>query len=72
MERTGGPSFYCGLDMEAAHQGLRITEELWDVSIRYLNEVPDQLHVAPREKDDLINLVITYEDAVIQGQDGGI
>ena len=65
-EATGGPCYYFGLDIKTAHQGLGITEGLWDVNIRYLSEVLDQLKVAPPEKNELLNVVKVYKESVVE------
>lgn len=65
-EATGGPCHYFGLDIKTAHRGLGITEQLWKSNIRYLAEVLDQLKVPQREKKELLNLVTTYKDSVVE------
>lgn len=54
---TGGPCVYIGRDMKTAHQGLKITEALWDKSVGLLVETLNHFQVPPREKDDLLALL---------------
>lgn len=65
-EATAGPCYYFGLDIKTAHQGLGITEELWNLNMRYLAEVLDRLKVAPSEKKEFLNLVAPYKDSVVE------
>lgn len=65
-EATGGPCYYFGMDIKTAHQGLGITEQLWKMSMKYLSEALDQLKVAPPEKRELLNLVTSYKEGVVE------
>lgn len=63
---TGGPCFYVGRPNEVAHQGLEITQELWDKSQKALADTLDELKIKDPEKTDLINVIDTLKDDIIQ------
>ncbi len=65
-EATGGPCHYIGMDIRTAHQGLGITEQLWNVNMTYLAEVLDKLELAQREKKELLDLVTAYKESVVE------
>jgi hemoglobin len=50
----GGPVFYAGPDMKTSHEGLNITEEEWDITLRHIGATLDALGVAAQEKGEVI------------------
>jgi hemoglobin len=50
----GGPAFYGGPDMKAAHRGLGITEAEWDVLIRHIAATAEALGVPERERAEVL------------------
>ena len=65
-EATGGPCHYFGLDIRTAHRGLGITEQQWNINMKYLSEVLDQLKVAQPEKKEFLGLVTAYKDSILE------
>jgi hemoglobin len=51
---TGGPCIYIGRSMRTVHEGLGITEDDWNVSVKLLTETLDKFKVGKAEKDDLL------------------
>ena len=56
-EATGGPCRYTGLDMKAAHAGMRITDKEFDALAGDLVEALDFYKVPEREKNELLAAV---------------
>ena len=51
---TGGPCLYTGRTMEASHQGLKITNEMYDLQQKHLGEVLDGLKIRDPERGEVI------------------
>ncbi|HEY5647991.1 MAG TPA: group 1 truncated hemoglobin [Nitrospiria bacterium] len=54
---TGGPCEYHGRDMKTAHNGLRITDEEFDVVVDDLVQTLSNYQVPEREKNELLALL---------------
>jgi hemoglobin len=63
---TGGPCVYVGRTMEQAHQGLEITDQLWDKSQKALADTLDSLGVKNPEKSELIAVIDTLRTDIVQ------
>lgn len=50
----GGPVFYLGRDMKTSHEGMRITDDEWDLFVTHTVATLDNLGIAEREKTDLL------------------
>ena len=50
----GGPAFYGGPDMKAAHRGLGITEAEWAVLIGHIAATAEALDVPERERAEVM------------------
>jgi hemoglobin len=50
----GGPVFYAGPDMKTSHEGLGITEEEWDITLRHIGATLDALGVPAQEKGEVL------------------
>jgi hemoglobin len=50
----GGPVFYVGRDMKTSHEGLRITDQEWDLFVAHTVATLDNLGIPEREKSDLL------------------
>ena len=53
-EATGGPCKYIGRDMKAAHKGLGITEDDWNIAVKHLVATLDKFNVPKKEKDEVL------------------
>jgi hemoglobin len=63
---TGGPCKYTGEPrMANAHKGLAITSEEFDVSIDQIRDALDELHVAAREKKELLGILIPMKADIV-------
>ena len=52
---AGGPAFYGGRDMKAAHAGLGITEQEWELFLVHTRAMLAHLQVPTREQDDVLD-----------------
>jgi len=63
---TGGPCLFVGRPNDVTHQGLEITQELWDKSQKAMADTLDELKVKDPEKSDLIAVIDTLKTDIIQ------
>jgi hemoglobin len=63
---TGGPCLYIGRSMKAVHEGLGITENDWNLTVKHLTESLDKFKVGKAEKDDLLKIVGTLKADIVE------
>ena len=63
---AGGPCLYIGRTMLAAHQGLGITQDLWEISQKKMGETLDELKIKDPERKELIALIETLRPDIVQ------
>lgn len=63
---TGGPCLYIGRTMEASHQGLGITDELWEFSQKTLGETLDANKVGEPERSELLAVIEKLRPEVVE------
>lgn len=63
---TGGPCLYIGRTMEASHQGLGITDELWEFSQKTLGETLDANKVGEPERSELLAVIEKLRPEIIE------
>jgi len=64
---TGGPCFYIGRDMKTSHQGMGITPEDWELSVKYLKETLNHFKVPAKEQEEVLKAIeATRKDIVEQ------
>lgn len=51
----GGPVYYAGRDMKVSHEGLRITEEEWQIVLDHIAATLDTIGVAAAEKAEFLD-----------------
>jgi hemoglobin len=56
-EGTGGGCSYTGRSMLAAHQGLNVREDQFNVVVGYLSTTLDQFNVPAQEKNELLTIL---------------
>ncbi len=67
-QATGGPCQYTGLDMKAAHDGLRVSEREWDRMVEIFAATLQRHNVPERETQELFGLIApTKDDIVVAG-----
>ena len=64
-QATGGPCIYTGREMKTVHTGLKITESDWDIAAKALVETLDKFKVPKKEKDELVNFVISLKKEIV-------
>lgn len=63
---SGGPCLYVGRTMEASHQGLEITEEMWQKSQKAMADTLDEVKIKEPERSELLALVDKLKEGIIQ------
>lgn len=63
---TGGPLKYSGRDMKNAHQGMKITEDEFNLSAKYLIEALQKYKVPQAEIDEFIGLASTLKSQMVE------
>jgi hemoglobin len=66
MLSTGGPSFYDGLDMTAAHANRHINNAEFDAAVGDLKATLDKLAVPAKEQKELLAIVESTRPQVVQ------
>ena len=67
VQAFGGPAIYQGLDMNAAHQGLNITESDWTTMERHVVAVLDKFGVQGQERADFLAAAGSLKGDIVQG-----
>lgn len=62
---TGGPTNYSGRDMQAAHAGLTISKQDFDLVVTYLERALQQNDVAETHRAEILSTVAVYKDAIV-------
>ena len=63
---TGGPCLYIGRSMEASHQGLEITEEMWKAQMKGWADTMDEVKLKDPEKTELLAVIDKLKDGIVQ------
>ncbi|WP_435007156.1 group I truncated hemoglobin [Tundrisphaera lichenicola] len=63
---SGGPLRYTGREMKPAHAGMAITEAQFDAIAGDLVAVLNSFKVAQREIDELVGIIATTKDAIVE------
>ena len=63
---TGGPCVYTGRDMKTVHEGLNITKEEWDASVKHLTATLDKFKVPEKEKSEVLAAIGTLEKDIVE------
>ena len=64
-EATGGPCYYIGRTMKAAHSGMGITEDDWNVAGKHLVETLDHFNVPQKEKDEVLAAITSLKTDIV-------
>src|SRR5437867_12274427 len=63
---TGGPCVFVGRPNDVTHQGLEITQELWDKSQKALADTLDEMKVKDPDKSELLAVIDALKVDIIQ------
>jgi hemoglobin len=64
-ERSGGPCTYTGLDMSAAHEGMKIRDDEFDALVEDMVKSLDKFKVPAREKGELMVILGKMKNAIV-------
>jgi hemoglobin len=64
-ERSGGPCIYTGLDMSAAHEGMKIRDDEFDALVEDMVKSLDKFKVPAREKSELMVILGKMKNAIV-------
>ena len=65
-EAIGGPVIYRGRDMRTSHQGLRITERDWQITIDHIAGTLDHLGVTDTERQEFLDCAASVKDDIVE------
>ena len=63
---AGGPCVYIGRDMKTSHVGLHITEEEWELSVKYTRQALSEQGIGEKESDEVIALIDQYRGDIVE------
>jgi hemoglobin len=63
---TGGPAFYDGLEMKAAHANKHVTNAEFDATVGDLKATLDKLQVPAKEQKELLSIVESTRPQVVE------
>jgi hemoglobin len=67
VEAAGGPAFYAGHDMRAAHAGMHIGERDWEVFMRHASATLEHFTVPTPEREEVLGFFAGLKDEVVEG-----
>ncbi len=62
---TGGPCFYPGKDMKAAHAEFEITPAVWNAFTGHLNETIARFRIGDRERNELVAIIESVRPDIV-------
>lgn len=62
---TGGPCFYPGKSMQAAHAEMEITNDVWNTFTAHIGETLAKFHVGERERNELVVIVGSLKGEIV-------
>jgi hemoglobin len=65
-EATGGPCTYTGRTMRETHDGMQVTAGEFDALVEDLVTTLDEFNVPKAEQDELLGLLGTMRDAIVE------
>jgi len=66
VEAAGGPAFYVGADMKAAHAGMGINEADWAVLLEHTTAMMDHLQVPTREQEEILAFFASLKGEIVE------
>ena len=70
-EVSGGPCKYTGRAMKESHQHLNITQAEWDAMVDDFTTTLNKFQVPQREQQELITIVGSTKNDIVQSSSGG-
>jgi hemoglobin len=66
VEAAGGPAYYVGADMKAAHAGMGISEADWAVLLEHTSAMLDHLEVPAREQEEILSFFASLKGEIVE------
>jgi hemoglobin len=66
VSAAGGPAFYVGADMKAAHAGMGISEADWTVLIEHATAMLSHLQVPAREQGEILGFLDSLKADIVE------
>jgi hemoglobin len=63
---TGGPCYYPGRDMKTVHEGMEITETVWNAFTGHIDETLRAFKVGERERNELVVIVGSLKKDIVK------
>jgi hemoglobin len=63
---AGGPAFYVGADMKAAHAGMGINERDWAILLEHATATLNHLQVPAREQEDIVAFFSSLKGDIVE------
>ena len=63
---AGGPAYYIGADMKAAHAGMGISEADWAALVEHTHAMMDHLQVGSREQGEILAFLDSLKDDIVE------
>ena len=65
-KETGGPCLYIGRTMEASHQGLGITHDMWKAMLQALATTLTELKIQEPERGEFTAIIEKLRDGIVE------
>jgi hemoglobin len=66
VEAAGGPAYYVGADMKAAHAGMGINAADWAVLIEHTTAMMTHLEVPAREQEEILTFFASLKGEIVE------
>lgn len=63
---TGGPCFYMGRTMKDAHQGMKITESDWTITVQLLTATLNKFNVPAKEQGEFMAIAASVKKDIVE------
>jgi hemoglobin len=63
---SGGPCYYPGRDMKSVHEGMEITETVWNAFTRHIDATLRAFKVGERERNELVVIVNSLKKDIVK------
>lgn len=63
---TGGPCIYIGRTMKDAHQGMKITENDWTITVQLLIATLNKFNVPQKEQSEFLAIVSSVKKDIVE------
>jgi len=64
--QTGGPTYYPGRGMAAAHVGMKINESDWKVFMKHLKDTLDKYKIKEKEQKEVLKFINSLKSSIVE------